>query len=283
MKQGNYTSVVPVVATADTGPQSDAVAELIARMHREGLTARRDPVNADRVILVRQTNAGSLGAGSVARHLVETAVEEGSLIRQGQAQFVLPGAIANHEADRRAPDSAPPHDTQVVRINDAESPFLWLHRRKGADGQPLLDDVHVQAGERFRRDVTIAAMLPSVTANWSRLEQSTGRSAPRDPALASDATIAARQRVRAVFRRLGSGMGHFVLDTCGFLVPLQDAEARRGWPARSGKLVLKLALTQLAEHYGLGQTATGPGHGKITAWQGPGDKADLTAWIHDTQ
>jgi hypothetical protein len=146
---------------------------------------------------------------------------------------------------------------------------------------PLLYDVHVLAGERFRSDVTLAAMLPSVTTNWSRMETSTERAAPRDPALASDVTIAARQRVRVAFRRLGSGMGHFVLDTCGFLVPLQEAGARRGWPARSGKLVLGLALDQLAEHDGLGQTEVGPARGRMTVWQSKGSRPDLSVWLRE--
>jgi hypothetical protein len=32
-------------------------------------------------------------------------------------------------------------------------------------------------------------------------------------------------------------------------MPLQQAEMQRSWPARSGKLLLKLALAQLASHY----------------------------------
>ncbi len=292
MSEGTDTRSRQSLTTSAPLPPAHALGELLARMRREGLTARRDPVNTDRVILVRRTASGSLGAGHVPRLLVEEAVAHRLLARKGAAEFVLAAARPDGKDAVQAPlPPAPPNAGRTEgsghpkppahRNPEAESPLLWLHRRKGPDGLPLLDDVHVLAGERFRTDVTLAAMLPSVTTNWSRMETSASRAGPRDPAMASDVVIAARQRVRAAFRRLGSGMGHFVLDTCGFLVPLQDAEARRGWPARSGKLVLRLALDQLAEHYGLGQMAVGPARGRMTAWQSEGSRPDLSAWLHE--
>ena len=91
--------------------------------------------------------------------------------------------------------------------------------------------------------------------------------------------IAARQRVRAVFRLLGSDIGHFVLDVCGFLVPLQQAETHRSWPARSGKLVLKLALGRVAVHYGIETAARGPDRGVMASWQSSPERATMQAWL----
>jgi hypothetical protein len=42
--------------------------------------------------------------------------------------------------------------------------------------------------------------------------------------MASDAVIAARQRVRAAFRVLFRDLGNFFVDICGFLMLLQQAE-----------------------------------------------------------
>ncbi len=274
--------------------------DLVKRMRSGDLTARRDPIDPDFVILVRQREGASLSAGRALRSLAELAVEAQLIRRQASGRYVLcglePGGATPgtrpagdahspqppHAADR--PSAAPltvSHAAAPV-MNDAESPLLWLHRRKGPDGRPLLDEACFLAGERFRRDVTQAAMLPNVTTNWSRFEAATSSAAPRDPALASDAVIAARQRVRAAYRMLGSDMGNFVLDTCAFLAPLQEAEHRRSWPARSGKLVLKLALTQLAAHYGIETEARGRPRADISAWHAGQERAGMQAWLQRT-
>jgi hypothetical protein len=43
-----------------------------------------------------------------------------------------------------------------------------------------------------------------------------------------------------------------LLRVCCFLEGIESAEKALGWPSRSGKLVLGLALDRLARHYGLG-------------------------------
>ena len=250
--------------------------DLLGRMRAGNLSARRDPIDADFVILVRQQHGGSLGAGRARRALVDHAIEAGLMRRAGSSRFVLcEPASCRPDAESQPSRSGP----QAPRLNDAESPLMWLYRRKGPDGNPLLDERCFLAGERFRRDVTQAAMLPNVTTNWSRLEASTGRATPRDPALASDVVIAARQRVRVAYKVLGPDMGNFVLDVCGFLAPLQDAENRRSWPARSGKLVLKMALSLLAAHYGIQTEATGTSRADLTSWHAGQDRADMQTWL----
>ncbi len=264
---------------ADTTEHSERTLktlELVGRMRTGHLSARRDPIDPDFVILVRQQQGGSLGAGRVRRVLVEQAIHLGLMRRTGNSRFILcEPQPCKPDPETGALDSIQP----APRMNDAESPLMWLYRRKGPDGHPLLDERCFLAGERFRRDVTQAAMLPNVTTNWSRLEAATGRATPRDPALASDVVVAARQRVRAAYHVLGSDMGNFVLDVCGFLAPLQDAENRRSWPARSGKLVLKLALTQLAAHYGIQTEATGTSRADLRNWHADKERATMQDWL----
>ncbi len=66
----------------------------------------------------------------------------------------------------------------------------------------------------------------------------------------------ARDRVASALRDLGPGLGDVVLRCCCFLEGMEQAEKRMGWSARSGKIVLKIALQRLKRHYdGLGNNA----------------------------
>ncbi|HHY02634.1 MAG TPA: helix-turn-helix domain-containing protein, partial [Paracoccus sp.] len=60
---------------------------------------------------------------------------------------------------------------------------------------------------------------------------------------------AARSRVAEALRELGPGMGDLVLRVCCFLEGIEMTERRLGWSARSGKVVLRLALMRLERHY----------------------------------
>jgi len=156
-----------------------------------------------------------------------------------------------------------------VLVNEAESPLAWLARRKGKDGAPLVDAACLEAGERLRRDLTIGAMLPRTTANWSAAVASGSRSL--GPTDFTDAMIAARQRARAALAAVGPDLSGLLIDICGFLKGLETIERERCWPARSGKLVLELALRQLCRHYGLESVARGRAAGAGLRHWGAGD------------
>jgi hypothetical protein len=53
-------------------------------------------------------------------------------------------------------------------------------------------------------------------------------------------------------------------------VGLEAVEKRQGWPARSAKVVLRLALDRLAHHYGIAAAAKGPTHHSVVSWGAPG-------------
>ncbi|MEO0703967.1 MAG: DUF6456 domain-containing protein, partial [Pseudomonadota bacterium] len=59
----------------------------------------------------------------------------------------------------------------------------------------------------------------------------------------------ARDRVMAALTDLGPGLGDMALRCCCFLEGLEAAEKRMGWSARSGKIVLRIALQRLRQHY----------------------------------
>ena len=161
-------------------------------------------------------------------------------------------------------DSAP----DAAAVVDNESPLAWLRRRRDRSGQPLIGACEFAAGERLRADFTRARMTPRVTADWERPAGRRGRGdGPGDPAMMLDSAIAARERMDAALESAGPVLGALLQDVCCFLVGLEEAERARGWPRRSGKVVLQVALERLAAHYGMSDSAEGPaGGGRIRHW-----------------
>jgi hypothetical protein len=143
-----------------------------------------------------------------------------------------------------------------VKRNEAESPLAWLARRKDRAGRAMLDPTSFAAGERFRHDFTLAGLQPRVTSDWSN--PVSGAALGDRRMHITDLMLAARQRLDAALDSLGPELGSLVIDVCGFLKGLEIVEAEHGWPARSAKVVLGIALTRLAAHYGLAVEARGP-------------------------
>lgn len=137
-----------------------------------------------------------------------------------------------------------------MRANLAESPLGVLARRRDANGQPFLAPELVAAGERLREDFELAQMGPRVAQNWERFMTGGDRGQYR-PELGhgSGGSDRARERVAAALADLGPGLGDMVLRCCCFLEGLETAERRLGWSARSGKIVLRIALMRLERHY----------------------------------
>ncbi|KAF0170067.1 MAG: Uncharacterized protein FD160_3911, partial [Caulobacteraceae bacterium] len=66
---------------------------------------------------------------------------------------------------------------------------------------------------------------------------------------AANGAIDARRRVDAALGALPLSLSGAVRAACLEGCSFADIELTRRWPARSGKLVLKLALELLANHY----------------------------------
>lgn len=135
-----------------------------------------------------------------------------------------------------------------LRYNLAESPVAVLGRRRDKDGRPFLETPLVEAAERLREDFELAQMGPRTTQNWDRF-LTAGVDAGRSTRGWGAGSEAARNRVAAALRDLGPGMGDLVLRVCCFLEGIEQTEQRLGWSARSGKIVLRLALMRLERHY----------------------------------
>lgn len=170
---------------------------------------------------------------------------------------------------KAAPKPASPPASQQVRqqaqrgrpsasdagFNDSESPLGWLRRRRDRNGQPLISEAQFQAGERLRADFTKGNMTPNITSHWSPVIGGSTRSASSDRELEMrDHQLRARQRFRDAMEAVGPEFCNVLVDVCCHLKGLEDIERSAGWPRRSAKVIVLLALTALARHYRLPAT-----------------------------
>jgi hypothetical protein len=176
--------------------------------------------------------------------------------RLGLDEAATPFADQHRHWDERevAEDSGP----QRMRYNVAESPVALLGRRLDRDGKPFLQPELVDAAERLREDFELAQMGPRVAQNWDRFLTAGDRGAFQADSGLAEGPGRARGRVAAALRDLGPGLGDVALRCCCFLEGLEVAEKRLGWAARSGKIVLRIALMRLRRHYDETYGRSGP-------------------------
>jgi hypothetical protein len=144
-----------------------------------------------------------------------------------------------------------------IRYNLAESPIALMGRRRDKDGRLFLEPDLVEAAERLREDFELAQMGPRVAQNWERFLTGADRGGFR-PEQGAGGSGRARDRVALALRDLGPGLGDVALRVCCFLEGIETAERRMGWAARSGKIVLRIALQRLRRHYDETYGRSGP-------------------------
>ncbi len=148
--------------------------------------------------------------------------------------------------------------SRKVRYNLAESPVAVLGRRRDKDGKLFLEQDLVEAAERLREDFELAQMGPRVAQNWDRFLTGGDRGSFNSDSGGAEGPRAARDRVATALRDLGPGLGDVALRVCCFLEGIEAAERRMGWAARSGKIVLRIALQRLRRHYDETYGRSGP-------------------------
>ncbi len=190
------------------------------------------------------------------RAALKRMIDEEDRRRQGMAEAATPfGDQHRVWGEREVIDDAGP---RRVRYNMAESPIGTLGRRRDKDGKPFLETELVEAGERLREDFELAQMGPRVAQNWDRFLTGGDRGGFQPDGGAGEGPGLARARVAAALRDLGPGLGDVALRCCCFLEGLEVAEKRMGWAARSGKIVLRIALQRLRRHYDETYGRSGP-------------------------
>ncbi|MBX3519069.1 MAG: DNA replication protein [Xanthobacteraceae bacterium] len=192
-------------------------------------------------------------------------------MKKAKKEFIVRHGVARagKEDARIAPDA--------LLINECESPLAWLARRKDANGRPMIDAAQFAAGERLRADFTRAAMTPRIGANLSS-PVAHGRRGGGDSGMHfSDLVLAAKERLDLALDAAGPEFSGLLLDVCCFLKGLETVEYERGWPRRTSKIVLGLALDRLARHYGLAAKITGK-RSPLRSWQADDARPTMDAY-----
>lgn len=193
------------------------------------------PGNTGRIIRYQITNAG--------RVALESFME----------RFGVPSDLCEEDGD----DAAFLGEGTIGargRYGLGESPLSALARRRNRDGSRFLEEGLVHAGERLREDFELAQMDGTITQNWDHFL--TPHSHGGGSSGGTGAPAEARARVQAALLHLGPGLSDVVLRCCCYLEGLETTEKRLGWSARSGKIVLRIALMRLKRHY---DETVGPG------------------------
>ncbi len=145
----------------------------------------------------------------------------------------LPGDVGGGKARR----------VRSVTVNIGESPLSWLHARS------LIDDRQLAAGELLRRDYERAGLSGRVTMVWDAPPSDGNARGPQRAGLESNGRIDAKARFHAAVSHAGRGLSDVLWRVVCAGERLPEAEKALGWPSRSGRLVLTLALDRVADYY----------------------------------
>lgn len=135
--------------------------------------------------------------------------------------------------------------TRSVTVNLAESPLSWLASRG------LLTNRQLLAGETLRRDHERSGLPARVTAQWDAPPIGRGRRSVRDPSAGTIAQLDARKRFLSALDHVGPGLSDIAWRVVCEGEAMLVAERGLGWPARSGRIILTLALDRIADYYRL--------------------------------
>lgn len=171
---------------------------------------------------------------------------------------------------------------RAVPAREAGGSLAWLHSRRDKDGQPMISAEQLAAGERLAGDLWRARLTPRVTSVWTGVPGDAGsrRAASGAGVDIADAVIAAKARVERALRAVGPEFAGPLIDVCGHMMGLDDIERINGLPMRSGKMLLRTALTRLARHYGLLPPEYGEAEiaRRISGWMAEDGAVTLEAW-----
>ncbi|MGK7652922.1 DUF6456 domain-containing protein [Roseovarius sp. B08] len=270
--------------TAPLTPSETKITLTETRLNREALRVLRRlcergavlavATEMDKAVVVRESEAGQNRTAVVDRDIAEAlalkswiSCDSPGLISRyaitGAGRSALGQLIAQAEnhaqgfeesqaaflgrPDAGTPDEDDAQERRRIRYGIAESPLILLSRRRNRDGSRFLPAELVRAGERLREDYEMALFNEMPRDAWPDIL--TGAAPLATAAPRNGSAQAAQSRVIGALRDLGPGLADVALRCCCFLEGLETTEKKLGWSARSGKIVLRIALQRLKRHY----------------------------------
>ncbi len=260
----------------------------LARLAGEGayLAADRAPGSPADACAIHAPQDGTGGSAEPVGHVSRPAIAY--CLRKGWLEWDEPGrclrlgkagkcALAAEQGRARRAGRKPA-PTAVPRL-PAETPLALLRRRRHKDGRPLVSDTQFGAAEMLAADFWHGQLAPRVTANWSAMVPAhrVRRATPGTGAEMRDAMLAARQRFHRALDAVGPELAGVLVDVCCRDMGLEAAGRASGWPQRAAKVVLDLALTRLARHYGL-IAPERPAAGRMRHWGDDDFRPTIDQW-----
>ena len=203
---------------------------LVAADMDKAVVVRDGAAGAERLAILEQSVAEAFAlrrwidcvhTGRVARYQISS---EGR-IRIGQRHPAQPAAAVQAEDDR---------GTRPVTV---ETPVAVLARRRDADGMPFLSPEMVRAADQMFESFVISGLSPDQILAWDRLGAL--------PLSDSPDRRRARVFLAQATESLGPGLADVTTRCCCLRQGVETVERDLGWSARSGKIVLRIALQQL--------------------------------------
>lgn len=136
----------------------------------------------------------------------------------------------------------------IVR-NLGNTTLSWLLKRKDKFGKAYITHEHLEAGEKLSQDFEYSGAHPKTTGFYDGVPISGKSKGGWRMVYPTERQLAAKARVNKALEFVGPGLSDILVRVCCFHEGLEQAERQLVWPTRSGKLVLKMALDRLVEHY----------------------------------
>ncbi len=161
----------------------------------------------------------------------------------------------------------------MTSYQQSRSPLERLRRHKDKKGRPLINASQLEAGEKIFYDFTLSSLTQDITMHWSEDKKNGVPSARKSSATQHidhlHKVMTAKKRFSQAMKALGPELSAVIMDVCCHMKGLEETERVQGWPQRSGKIVLQIALSVLARHYGFATHQTIPfkSCGEILSWR----------------